>query len=225
MDGTLLLSGGATTRCIWRAAEATFGRTLERCPLTAGLLDPQLFLSIASHCRIDNATEFLARYKATYLAELEAELSRTRDRVRVMPGIIELLEQLEKSTEVVAGLLTGNFKDATLLKLRVAGLDRFGFPVSAFAEDGTTRDDLVDAAIKHFAQSKGETISPSQIIIVGDTPRDISTARATGCKVLAVATGSYSLEQLRAEHPDVLVKDLLDPRRLYDLISRLGSAD
>src|SRR4029077_892644 len=128
VDGTLLITGGPPPRCIWRAAEATFGRTLPRCPLTAGHLDPQLFVSLASHCGIENAIEHLEQYKDRYLSELEAELLRGRDQVKVMPGIVELLEHLSQNPgNIIAGLLTGNFREATMLKLRASGLDRFQF--------------------------------------------------------------------------------------------------
>jgi len=222
VDGTLLITGGATTRCIWRAAEAVFGRALDRCPLVAGQLDQQLFLSIATRCGITDAHEHLAQYKARYLIELEAELQRMRDQVKVMPGIIHLLEELsQRPRDAVAGLLTGNFRDNTMLKLRAAGLDRFSFPVSAFAEDGNQRSDLVAAALGQFAKL-GEVATPASVIIVGDTPRDIATARQTGCRVLAVATGAYSLWQLQSDGPDAAVADLSDPTPLYDLIERVN---
>jgi phosphoglycolate phosphatase-like HAD superfamily hydrolase len=218
VDGTLLLTGGATTRCIWRAAEATFGRTLDRCQLTAGQLDQQLFMSLAAQCGIPNARAHLERYKTRYLVELEAELTRTRDQLRGLPGVVELLEALARMhAKVVTGLLTGNFRAATMLKLRAAGLERFSFPISAFAEDGEQRTDLVVSALRWFS-GKFEGAAPANVILVGDTPRDIETARQTGCRVLAVATGVYSLAQLQAERPDAAVADLSDPTPLYDLL-------
>ncbi len=219
VDGTLLVTGGATTRCIWRAAEATFGRPLDRCKLTAGLLDPQLFLSITSHCGIPDGPAQLQKYRSLYLIELEAELRRTAQHVKLMPGIASLLDALSQTPDdITLGILTGNFREATMLKLRAANLDPSRFPVGAFAEDGAERRDLVAAALRQFAQIAGKRASPDQAIIVGDTPRDIATARATGCRVLAVATGTYSLDQLRAENPDVAVNDLSDPAPLHALI-------
>jgi phosphoglycolate phosphatase-like HAD superfamily hydrolase len=221
VDGTLLITGGATTRCIWRAAEAVFGRTLDRCPLTAGQLDQQLFLSIASHCSIANGHEYLERYKARYVDELELELERTRDQIKVMPGIVDLLENLtRKRPDAIVGLLTGNFREATMLKLRYAGLDRFSYPVGAFAEDGNERRDLVPAALRQLS-ALGETALPANTIIIGDTPRDIATARQTGCKVLAVATGACPLWQLQADKPDAAVADFTDPTPLYDLLESM----
>ena len=218
VDGTLLITGGATTRCIWRAAEATFGRALDRCPLVAGQLDQQIFLSIARHSGIPDGQAYLESYKLRYMVELKAELEKTRNQVKAMPGIVELLEKLsQQSANTVIGLLTGNFRESTLLKLHYAGLDRFSFRVGAFAEDGNERADLVSAALRQFS-ALGGIAQPANAIIVGDTPRDIATARKTGCNVLAVATGAYSLTQLESERPDAAVADLTDPTALYDLL-------
>ncbi len=221
VDGTLLITGGATTRCIWRAAEATFGRTLDRVPLTAGLLDPELFLCVARHNRINVAQAALEDYTQRYLLELERELDATRDRVKVMPGVETVLEELQNSPDAVPGLLTGNFRRATELKLRAAGLDRFVFPASAFGEDAPTRAGLVDAALRQYHRATGQIATPAQAIIVGDTPRDIAAARAAGCKVCSVATGAYSLAQLEAEKPDAAVLNLLDPAPLRELIASI----
>jgi len=223
VDGTLLITGGATTRCIWRAAEATFNRTLDRCPLTAGLLDPELFLGIARHNRIDNAESELDRYTRRYLIELEKELDATREAVKVMPGVLAILEELQNSPGVATGILTGNFRAATDLKLRAAGLHRFSFPASAFGEDAPDRAALVSTALSNYERLTGERLTPPHAIIVGDTPRDVAAARSAGCKVLSVATGAYTLSKLDAEKPDAAVANLLDPRPLRRLIQEVTS--
>ena len=52
-------------------------------------------------------------------------------------------------------------------------------------------------------------------VIVGDTPRDIHAARAFGMRVVAVATGHFSVDALAAHEPDVLLEDLCDPDAFY----------
>ena len=44
--------------------------------------------------------------------------------------------------------------------------------------------------------------------MIGDTPFDIRCARAIGAKVLAVATGGATLEELQQHQPDWAVQDL-----------------
>lgn len=52
--------------------------------------------------------------------------------------------------------------------------------------------------------------SDQQFIVIGDTPADIRCAKAINAKVLAVCTGGYDRDQLQAEEPDYVFKDLSD---------------
>jgi phosphoglycolate phosphatase-like HAD superfamily hydrolase len=47
-----------------------------------------------------------------------------------------------------------------------------------------------------------------EVLVVGDTPLDIRCGRAIGAKVLAVASGGATLEELRPHRPDWAVADL-----------------
>jgi phosphoglycolate phosphatase-like HAD superfamily hydrolase len=114
------------------------------------------------------------------------------------------------------------------MKLQAAGLDPESFPISAYAEDGAKRSDLVRAAMRrldsflaaqaHDGRTAG-SITTGRVIIVGDTPRDIACAAESGCRVLAVATGYYSVGELRECAPDRVVADLTDATPLTDLIT------
>ena len=214
VDGTLLITRGATTRCIWQAAETTMGRELPRVAFTSGRLDQQLFADALAHSNIGNWQPHLSRYKSTYLQILDSELSAKRDQIKVMPGVRELLASLSQRDDVIVGLLTGNFRESTMLKLKYAGIDASIFKVGAFAEDADERPGLVKAAMNQVAGS----VKSSQLIIIGDTPRDIAAARQGGTRVLAVATGGYTLEQLQAENPDALVATLEETQPLNQLI-------
>jgi phosphoglycolate phosphatase len=218
VDGTLLITRGATTRCIWQAAETTMGRDLPRMPLTSGRLDQQLFSDVLANAQITDSATYLDRYKSIYLQLIDAELSAKRDQIIVMPGVPALLQQLASRDEVIVGLLTGNFRESTTAKLKYAGIDASVFKIGAFAEDAQDRPGLVAAAIDQVADRYGERPAPSQLIIIGDTPRDIAAARQAGTRVLSVATGTYTLEQLRAEHPDAAVMTLEDTQPLEGLI-------
>jgi phosphoglycolate phosphatase-like HAD superfamily hydrolase len=46
--------------------------------------------------------------------------------------------------------------------------------------------------------------------VVGDTPRDIEAARANFLSVIAVATGSYSFDDLLEYQPEVCATSLAD---------------
>ena len=44
-------------------------------------------------------------------------------------------------------------------------------------------------------------VNDRAVFVVGDTPHDIQCANAIGARTVAVATGGYSLEELRSHHP------------------------
>ena len=50
----------------------------------------------------------------------------------------------------------------------------------------------------------------SEAIVIGDTPLDVACATASGARSIAVATGSYDVEALRASGADVVIEDLSD---------------
>ncbi len=224
VDGTLLLTGGAGSRCIRRACQRVLGDAFEWNPVVAGRLDQQIYRDLAEACGITDAASRFAEYKAVYLAELEAELLRCRADVRIMPGVPALLQALEQRQEVTIGLLTGNFQKAVELKFAAAGLEMKRFAVGAFAEDGGERHDLVHGAIARYEQIKGRSISADRVILIGDTPRDIECARQAGCRVLAVATGHYSLETLQAEKPDAAVATLEDTAPLWAMLEGMQTS-
>ncbi|NDD81262.1 MAG: haloacid dehalogenase, partial [Verrucomicrobia bacterium] len=60
--------------------------------------------------------------------------------------------------------------------------------------------------------------SSERIYIIGDTPHDVACARAIGAKAVAVATGSFSVEQLRACGADAVFTDLAHPKEFFLLL-------
>ena len=79
---------------------------------------------------------------------------------------------------------------------------------------------LLALAMERWARARGEDVSPDEVLVVGDTPRDVDCARANGCACLAVATGHYSAEQLRDAGATVVVDHLDDPSPFWDLVAR-----
>ena len=73
-----------------------------------------------------------------------------------------------------------------------------------------------------IAKKRAETefrVPFDELIIVGDTPRDIACGKVANATVLAVATGRYSRESLAAHRPDYLFEDL---RETKTVLAALG---
>ncbi len=201
IDGTLMITKGMSSRCMKHAGELVFGPSFEFHPITAGTLDQQIFAKLAADNGIEETTEQRQQYEAAYLDALERELNNRPEDITLMPGIPSLVEQLHERAagrgDVVLGVLTGNFRKATELKLTMSGLGLERFPVIVCAEDGEHRDELPRVALERATAHAGQPIAPQHTFILGDTPRDIQCANASGCRCISVATGRYSVDQLR----------------------------
>jgi phosphoglycolate phosphatase-like HAD superfamily hydrolase len=146
---------------------------------------------------------------ARYLEHLPGELDSPA--FRVLPGAGATLSRLRARGRLL-GLCTGNLALGARLKLRHGGLEAcFDWSPEAphgFAEDGEVRADLVAAAVARVSAALGRAVAPAEVLIVGDTPRDVEAAREVGCAVLCVATGNFDAAALLACRPDAVAETL-----------------
>jgi len=54
----------------------------------------------------------------------------------------------------------------------------------------------------------GETVTPEQALTVGDTPLDVEGAHAAGIECVGVASGHFTVDQLRDAGADYVVSSL-----------------
>lgn len=207
IDGTLLASGGAGVRSLETAVAEIFGAAglagVEIAGRTDLAIAHQLF---ARHGReLDPAA--LAAFLDRYLFHLARLLPVTDG--RVLPGIVELLDTLKVRADCVLALLTGNLVRGAELKLTHYGLWEY-FEFGAYADDHHDRNELGPVARRRALESRGWEFPPERIFVLGDTPHDITCARAIGARAVAIATGRHTREELAAHHPDFLFDDLSD---------------
>ncbi|MEO7274208.1 MAG: HAD family hydrolase [Vicinamibacterales bacterium] len=211
IDGTLVLTGRAGIRAMNRACEEVISHTdaLDGIPV-AGRTDWSILhdaLGAIGH-QLDDA--LFVRLRETYVRHLTDEIERPGEGVKaVMPGIRPLLDRLEARSDVFLGLLTGNFAESARIKLEHFDLWRY-FRCGAFGDDAADRNALVPFAVTR-AQARGlETIGPESIFVIGDTPHDVACARAVSAIPIAVATGTFTTDQLRASGAELVFEDLAD---------------
>ena len=135
----------------------------------------------------------------------------------MLPGVTALLQRLEESGDVVLGLLTGNIRDGAILKLGSANI-RTRFPVGAFGSDCEQREALPPLAVDRARALTGITFSRRDIVIVGDTPSDVTCGQALGARALAVATGRYGSAELRTAGADAAFENLSDTHAVLEAI-------
>jgi len=152
-----------------------------------------------------------------YLSLLETELAKPGVQVRVLPGILALLERL-RSDGVTVGMATGNLLRGAYLKTDAAGLEGL-LPFGGFGSDCKDRAELTRLAATRGRAARGEDVPGEQILVVGDSPLDIRAGHAAGLHVLSVLTGWTPEADLRALEPEHLLEDLSDTDGVARLIT------
>ena len=145
-------------------------------------------------------TEAILEAMRTTVAERRHELDLVR-----MPGVEEVLKHLARRGALL-GVATGNLEMIGWIKIERAGL-REWFRFGGFSDHFPIRAELVGQAAAKARELAGKG---ARICVVGDTPRDIEAARANFLSVIAVATGSFSLEELAKYQPEVCATSLAD---------------
>ncbi len=229
VDGTLVQAAGAGRAAIQTALLEVYGMTgpIDTLPFD-GLTDGQIVRALLRASgmddpEIDAGLEGLWR---AYVGHLEAELSERRAELRTEVGVLDLLDALGEAG-VQVGLVTGNISAGAEKKLAACGLaGRFRF--GAFGSDAEDRDRLPTIALDRAHEATGIRFGPDEAWIVGDTPRDVSCARAAGLRALGVGTGRYSPRALRACGAHRAVASLVDTRailRIFVADGRIRPAD
>ena len=153
--------------------------------------------------------------------EILNHLASTGEVFRLCPGVRELLETISVDSRFLPTLLTGNVEKLAEAKLRVSGIWHYFLVRGAFGSDDEERDHLPAIAAERINAHLGQALTPERFIIVGDTPRDISCARHFGARVLAIASGQHTVEQLAHLDPDALLADLSDTASVIRLLSQI----
>jgi phosphoglycolate phosphatase len=209
VDETLVHTGGSGARS-WNAAfEGLYGIPADIGQHTsAGETDPQVaretFQGVLGR---DPSPDELDKLYARYLLHL-AEDIWTSEQYRVLPGAEQLLPHLGEAG-VMLGLVSGAMEGVARTKLMPANLNRF-FLFGAYGSDSPDRGELTTLAVAKAARLHGGELSPTQVFVVGDTPRDIDAAKAAGAVSVGVATGHYSVDELRAAGATHVLRSLED---------------
>ena len=218
IDGTLIRCGGAGRRALNIAAAELYGvqDAMANIRLAGGtdyaIID-QIFV-IEFGRRPKNRNEAQEGLNC-YLSHLKEALVGSGDRFEILPGVVGVLDRLQRQDSVLLGLATGNVKAGARIKLEHAQLwDRFEF--GGFGCDAKTRVGLVNAAVKRadaLAQSRwGRALKPEEIYIIGDTEFDVRSAHDLGLRSIGVRLGSLDQDALQREKPTFLIDSLEDSR-------------
>lgn len=153
--------------------------------------------------------------RALYIEMLEKKLNGQD--VETIDGALGAVSYFSES-EATIGLLTGNFRESAFTKLSRASLDSY-FSFGAFGCNHTDRNFLPLDAYNYVTGQLGIPIERSDMIIIGDTPKDIECAKTFGAVSVAVSTGNFSSDALAKHNPDILLESLNSPDEWLTAIS------
>jgi phosphoglycolate phosphatase-like HAD superfamily hydrolase len=211
IDNTLLYTGGAGVAAMELAFQEIFsvregfaeiefsgsnmsGRT-DLYIVAEGLRDRGITDGYETH--LDKLLQRYYRHLRRTLGEKKGHL---------MPGFPHLLEVLRQRDGVRVALATGNFSEAAWMKVEHYGIREYFEDDGAFGEESLDRSEMVRLGLERFADG----IAPDDTLIIGDTPHDVSAALDNGLVGVGVATGSYSVDQLRESGAHLTFHDFAD---------------
>jgi phosphoglycolate phosphatase-like HAD superfamily hydrolase len=222
LDGTLLTSQGMGRESTRTALETVFG--------TSGNLDAfypggrtqeAIFLDTLLDAGFSQGEYFAKRSQLyrIFLKEFAGRVQKDPSRIKPLPGAIELIETLNTMADYQLGIVTGNHRKNASLKLQSAGFNPDWFSVGAYGEESVDRSDLVLLAVDR-AQNIAEL--ERSTVVVGDTTRDVESARNAGAISIAVSSGTDRPELLKSSSPDYLLEGLHDPQTFLDILVKVS---
>lgn len=211
IDGTLLTVDRTFNRPLLRSIIDDLGidyPDMENDPFS-GRTDYDIITSfLVNHADPESMYE---RFKEEYLRRLEAEIQEHH--VLRHHHVDEAIAYFSRPG-FIPGLLTGNFPDAAVIKLKTARI-QLDHQIGAFGEHHKDRNQLPFLAMSSLQEMLSIEPDPQKFVIIGDTPRDIQCARHAGMRSVAVTTGKFSEEELLEHGPDLVIADLSDPERWF----------
>jgi len=219
LDGTLVDAGGCGQRALVRALEKLYhltpkfdhalisGRTdLDNFSLIYGLIKKGKKPSAAELKKIK--TEYV-----NFLAQ-EVNASVRAKKYKLVPGVKKFLEFLAKDKDIILGLGTGNVEEGAKLKLAPSGLFSY-FTVGGYGEDGHTREEMLQAAVKRAEKKYKTKISPDQVFVIGDTHRDIVAAKNCGFHSAVLTTGFGEAQKIQRAAAELQARDFTKDFALF----------
>lgn len=209
IDGTLIQSKGASREAKALAMKEVFGTAATvRTHNFGGKTDWQILREVLSPMGIssDKIAQKMEQYEQVFARRMAEEIVKFD--VVALPGVIDLLKALDKRSDVVVGLVTGNTSQTSPIKLRAAGIDPSLFVVGAYGSEADDRNELPRLALKRAIQLTKQAIRPEEVVIIGDTVKDVEAARAIGGLAVTVFTGYEERSALIASQPDYMLDDL-----------------
>ncbi len=200
IDGTLMITkGGVHWAGMYRAMQEVYGinTTVDGIPYH-GKTDVSILRIALNRAGVSDSMFYEGLPRALNVVRRHVSANCERMIPMVCPSIPEVLAEIHEAGRLL-GVASGNLEEVGWHKIRAAGLREF-FQFGAFGDAHELRTQIFDEAASRARAMLGADTS---ICFVGDTPEDVSAARAVNAKIIAVCTGVFSHSDLSVHHPDL----------------------
>ncbi len=214
LDGTLVNAGGAGRTSLRKAIKELYGVEPEfDHSLISGRTDLDNFsivYSLIKKGKKPTAAE-MKKMKAKYLEILPTEVHAVVrcKKYDLIPGVEKFLKMLAKDKDVILGLGTGNLEEGAKIKLEPSKLASY-FTVGGYGEDGQTREEMLQAAVKRAEKKFKTKLEPNQVYVIGDTHRDICAAKNCGFHSAVLTNGFGDAQKIQRAAAELETKDFND---------------
>lgn len=217
IDGTLLLNLNESTQSVHSEVFKLIGvKSKKPEQKLTGLTDYEVILKFIDSNMIDVQNE--------KIIDLFIELDKcyfqifNPEKLILHSGItIDLMNELGREWEL--GVLTGNTTFRAFLKLGACKLlNQLNPSIFFTSKFGDTRVDITQRAEKAIIKDKN--LQYKKKFLIGDTPYDIEAGLKGNFRVISVATGNYSYNELNSLNPGMTIRNFkIDKSKFFELLT------
>lgn len=206
----------------YRAALANvFGMEMTHLPDFPGRTERAITRELLIAHGVEDGEEVLARMFAELVAISRAAGEEMRALGKPLPGAEAVLSALAGRDEVVQSLVTGNLPELADAKLQPFGLHRHvDLEIGGYGSVSDHRSDLVADAISRASAKHDLEFAPTSVVVLGDTPEDVTAALHHGAVAIGVTTGRHSTDDLDAAGAHHVLDDLSDTEAVLAAVLR-----
>jgi phosphoglycolate phosphatase len=211
IDGTLLDAKGISAKQLVESFNGVTGRQCSIYPgQYSGFTDFEIVLDLLQtaglHPDIARAEKIFTHYG-----------TRLKDRLlenppQLLADVQTVFQKIEQFPYIQHFIGTGNSKLGAEAKITASGLKEY-FTGNAYfisTQARVSRDLVIQAAAEEINLP---------ILLIGDSDRDVFSAKKNNLKVLATATGRHKVDDLKNLNPDFLLGENWNAKDFLDVIS------
>lgn len=216
IDGTILTTGGRGFPSMIRAVQEVTGlkKISENYSNTHGLTDIEVIKNLYGNefkPLTKNEMKIILNLYEKYIEEVF-----NLNPPIILPNIVETFTLIKISSKYKMAIGTGNSLKGARIKLKTAKINHF------FSENNFYCADIQNTKRINVIRKAKRSIENNEFgIVIGDTPADILCAKKCGFYSIAIASGSFTIDELRMHGADVVLENSWTPDALMFSIKKI----